>query len=59
VVQEEVEAWENPYDELYNLNQKLNAQIREREKLERRYERAAKDSTITAQELAEITVGEL
>jgi hypothetical protein len=59
VVQEEVEAWENPYDELYNLNQKLNAQIREREKLERDYERAVEDSSKSAQDLANITAQEL
>lgn len=54
-----LEAWENPYDELYNLNHKLNAQIREREKLERDYERAVKDSGKSAQDLADITAQEL
>lgn len=52
---EDFEAWENPYDELYNLNKELNALIREREKLERSYERALEDSATSAKELAEIT----
>ena len=51
----DAEAWENPYDELYNLNQQLNATIREREKLERKYSRAVEDSSATAQDLANIT----
>lgn len=50
-----IEMWENPYDELYNLNQSLNATIRERERLERSYDRALKDSSTSAQELANIT----
>lgn len=55
----ETETWENPYDEIYNLNKKINAVIRERERLERNYERALNDSSKTAQELADITAGEL
>jgi hypothetical protein len=51
--------WENPYDELYNLNQDLNATIREREKLERKYERAVNDSALSAQDLANITGDQL
>ena len=30
--------WENPYDELYNLNANINEQIRERTRLERKYQ---------------------
>lgn len=54
-----IDTWENPYDELYNLNHKLNAAIREREKLERNYERAVEDSSKSAQDLADITAQEL
>ena len=54
-----IDTWENPYDELYNLNHKLNAAIREREKLERNYERAVEDSGKSAQDLADITAQEL
>ena len=46
-----IEEWENPYDELYNLNQELNALLREREKLERAYARAVKDTATTTQDL--------
>lgn len=31
--------WENPYDEYYNTTEQLNEHLREREKLERRYQR--------------------
>jgi hypothetical protein len=50
-----VAAWENPYDALYNLNQEVNATIREREKLERAYNRALQNSSSSAQDLAKIT----
>lgn len=50
-----VTAWENPYDVLYNLNQEVNATIREREKLERAYNRALQNSSSSAQDLAKIT----
>jgi hypothetical protein len=48
-------AWENPYDELYNLNQELNALLREREKLERAYARAVKNSATTTQDLVNLS----
>jgi hypothetical protein len=44
---------------LWNLNKQLNTVIRERENLERNYERALDDSTKTAQELADITADQL
>ena len=31
--------WENPYDKLYNLTEKINESLRQREKLEREYDR--------------------
>lgn len=43
--------WENPYDELYNLNEKINEALRERERLERRYQKIAALSTTTAGEM--------
>lgn len=43
--------WENPYDELYNLTEKINEALRERERLERRYQKIAKLSTTTAQDM--------
>jgi hypothetical protein len=47
----EEEPWENPYDKLYNLTEKINKSIREREKLERRYERLIDRRVATAAEL--------
>ena len=43
--------WENPYDELYNLTEKINEALRERERLERRYQKIAKLGTTTAGEM--------
>lgn len=31
--------WDNPYDELYNLTERINEALRDREKLERQYDR--------------------
>lgn len=36
------ERWENPYDELYNLQEKINESLRKREALERRYQKLLK-----------------
>ena len=44
-------GWENPYDELYNLSEKINQTIREREKLERRYDRLIDRRIATAAKL--------
>ena len=35
--------WDNPYDELYNLTERINEALREREKLEREYDKLLKD----------------
>ena len=53
------EMWENPYDALYNLEQRMNALVRKREKLERAYEKALQDSGVSAQELVDITASQL
>lgn len=37
--------WKNPYDELYNLNEKINESLRTREALERRYDKLLKQRT--------------
>lgn len=39
--------WENPYDELYNLQEKINESLRTREALERRYQKLL-DKTATS-----------
>ena len=43
--------WENPYDELYNLTEKINEALRTRAALERRYQKIAKLGVTTAGEM--------
>ena len=43
--------WENPYDELYNLTQKINTQLREREKLEKDYDRLLQRRSESVEEI--------
>ena len=45
------EAWENPYDWLYNYNQEINRVIKEREKAEREYSRLLEDESSSAADL--------
>ena len=47
--------WENPYDEFYNSLQKLNAELRKRNKLEREYNRLLEISGVSGEQLAEVT----
>lgn len=44
--------WQNPYDELYNLTEKINEALRRREKLEREYSRILERRGSTYQELS-------
>lgn len=44
-------AWENPYDKLYNLTEEINEALRQREKLEREYDRILERRGSTFQEL--------
>lgn len=44
-------TWENPYDKLYNLTEKINESLRQREKLEREYDRILERRGSTFQEL--------
>lgn len=39
--------WDNPYDELYNLQEKINESLRTRELLERKYQKLLKSTTAT------------
>ena len=57
--EKEEDPWENPYDWLYNLTQKINAELRIREKLERRYQRLLKTYAGSGAELKKITDEEL
>ena len=43
--------WENPYDELYNLQQKINEALRTRETLERRYQKLLKQEQATLSDI--------
>jgi len=45
------EAWENPYDKLYNLTKKINAELRYREKLERSYQKLLKSTLTSGEEI--------
>ena len=44
-------TWENPYDKLYNLTEKINESLRQREKLEREYDRIIERRGSTFREL--------
>ena len=56
--EEKPKVWLNPYDELYNLQQKINTALRERERLEHRYEDMLKDHTKLTDDLVENTLRE-
>lgn len=43
--------WENPYDKLYNLTEQINETLRQREKLEREYDRILERRGSTFKEL--------
>ena len=45
------EPWKNTYDWLYNLTQKINAELREREKLEKRYNRLLESRSASGADL--------
>jgi uncharacterized protein YabE (DUF348 family) len=50
----EIETWDSIYDRLWNLNEALNGTIRERTRLEQKYERAVASSSSSAQELTDL-----
>lgn len=51
--EEEAEIWENTFDWLYNLTQDINEELREREKLEKKYNRLIKDRNKSATDILE------
>lgn len=51
--------WENPYDRLYNLTEAINRELREREKLEKRYDKILEARGTTGKELLENSNKEL
>ena len=52
-------SWKNPYDELYNLTEQINEALRDREKLEREYDRILKNRFSTAEELRNNSLEEI
>lgn len=58
-ITEETEKWENNVDWLYNMTQKINNELRIREKLEKQYNRALKTNTGTAEDLRRLTNQEI
>lgn len=49
----EEDVWENSYDRLYNLTEDINENLREREELERKYDKLLKNRKSTAADLYE------
>jgi len=57
--EEKPKYWKNPYDELYNLSEKINSSLREREKLEHRYQDMLEDHTKTYKDLSKNSAQEV
>jgi len=53
------EKWENPYDKYYNLSEEINETIREREKIERRYQKLLESHESSANRILELSRQEL
>ena len=51
--------WENPYDKFYNITEKINEELRVREKLENRYDRLLKSRKSTTQELNKLYLNQI
>jgi hypothetical protein len=51
--------WENPFDQLYNLLREINEEIRERERIERRYEKLLESIDVNAEKIMNISNLEL
>jgi hypothetical protein len=51
--------WENPFDKLYNLVRKIDEELRERERIERRYEKLLEDLGVSANKIIAISREEL
>ena len=47
----EAKLWQNPYDELYNINNEINNLIRQRTKAEREYQKLLKKEKVTLNEI--------
>ena len=53
------DTWENPFDKLYNLVRKIDEELRQRERIERRYEKLLEDIGVSANKIVAVTAEEL
>lgn len=51
----EEDKWENPYDKLYNLVRKIDEELRQRERIERRYEKLIEGIGASADKIVELS----
>jgi hypothetical protein len=55
----EEEKWTNPYDKLYNLTQKINEVLRERDRIEKRYDLMIRKRDASYEKVAEYEKAQL
>mgnify|MGYP007053688321 CR=1 FL=1 len=53
------ETWENGFDKLYNLVRKIDEELRQRERIERRYEKLLKSIDVSANAIVKVSREEL
>jgi hypothetical protein len=53
------DEWENPFDKLYNLVRNIDEELRQRERIERRYEKLLKSLDVSANKIVAINREEL
>ena len=52
---EEEEVWENSFDKLYNLVRKIDEELRQRERIERRYEKLLENIDASANKIIDVS----
>lgn len=57
--EEKPSYWENPYDELYNLTEKINEAMRTREALEREYGKLLEERTTSTKQILQNSLDEI
>jgi hypothetical protein len=53
------DEWENPFDKLYNLVRKIDEELRQRERIERRYEKLLESLNVSANKIISVSREEL
>jgi hypothetical protein len=53
------DAWENPFDKLYNLVRNIDEELRQRERIERRYEKLLQSIDVSANKIIDVSREEL